>query len=166
MMMNGIDLNNLSASAAALFIAGFWSVLFAAFRETGNAGILRLAEKKPQAKASLQSWSGRWNLLRTTLRFCLTLFEITAIYFAFRAFSFAKGAEWIGLMLIMTPLYLIFIRVIPFVLAESYADRLSLFFPDCSFRRSGPSTPWNADCSPGRFPLPTTTTAPRRKKKS
>ena len=28
----------------------------------------------------------------------------------------------------MTPLYLILIRVIPFVLAESYADRLSLFF--------------------------------------
>lgn len=126
--MNEIDLDNLSASAVALLIAGFWAVLFAAFRETGNAGILRLAEKKPQAKASLQYWSGRWNLLRTTLRFCLTLFEITAIYFAFHVFSIPLAIEWIGLMLIMTPLYLIFIRVIPFVLAESYADRLSLFF--------------------------------------
>ena len=126
--MNDIDLNYLSASAAALLISGFWAVLFAAFRETGNAGILRLAEKKPQAKASLEHWAGRWNLLRTALRFCLTLFEITAIYFAFHAFNFPLAAEWIGLMLIMTPLYLIFIRVIPFVLAESYADRLSLFF--------------------------------------
>ncbi|MEI8206267.1 MAG: hemolysin family protein [Kiritimatiellales bacterium] len=126
--MNAIDFNHLASSAAALLAAGFWSVLFAAFRETGNAGVLRLAEKKPQAKASLEHWTGHWNLLRTSLRFCLTLFEITAIYFAFHAFNFSLAVEWIGLMLIMTPLYLIFIRVIPFVLAESYADRLSLFF--------------------------------------
>ena len=126
--MNGINFNYLTNSIAALLMAGFWSILFAAFRETGNAGIMRLAEKKPQAKAILESWAGRWNLLRTTLRFCLTLFEITAIYFAFHAFSFSMAVEWIGLMLVMTPLYLIFIRVIPFVLAESYADRLSLFF--------------------------------------
>jgi putative hemolysin len=126
--MNGFDLTYLAASAAALFIAGFWSVLFAAFRETGNAGILRLTEKKPQAKVTLEHWAGHWNLLRTTLRFCLTIFEITAIYFAFHAFNFSLAFEWIGLMLIMTPLYLIFIRVIPFVLAESYADRVSLFF--------------------------------------
>ncbi len=126
--MNGIDINHLAGSIAALLAASFWAVLFAAFRETGNAGVIRLAEKKPKAKAALESWAGRWNLLRTTLRFCLTLFEITAIYFAFHTFKFPLAVEWIGLMLIMTPLYLIFIRVIPFVLAESYADRLSLFF--------------------------------------
>ena len=126
--MNGIDLNYLAGSLAALLTASFWAVLFAAFRETGNAGVIRLAEKKPSAKDALESWAGRWNLLRTTLRFCLTLFEITAIYFAFHAFNFPLAVEWIGLMLVMTPLYLIFIRVIPFVLAESYADRLSLFF--------------------------------------
>lgn len=126
--MNDIDLNYLSASIAALLFAGFWAVLFAVFRETGNAGVLRLTEKKPQAKASLEHWSSHWNLLRTTLRFCLTLFEITAIYFAFHAFNFPLAIEWVGLMLVMTPLYLIFIRVIPFVMAESYADRLSLFF--------------------------------------
>jgi putative hemolysin len=126
--MNAIDFNHLTGSAAALLLAGFWAVLFASFRETGNAGIVRLAEKKPQAKTALESWAGRWNLLRTTLRFCITLFEITAIYFAFHAFNFSLAVEWIGLMLVMTPLYLLFIRVIPFVLAESYADRLSLFF--------------------------------------
>ncbi len=126
--MNAIDFNHLTGSIAALLTASFWAVLFAAFRETGNAGISRLAEKKPQAKAVLESWAGRWNLLRTTLRFCLTFFEISAIYFAFHAFKFPLAVEWIGLMLVMTPLYLLFIRVLPFVLAESYADRLSLFF--------------------------------------
>jgi putative hemolysin len=126
--MNEIDFNHLIGSIIALLTAGFWAVLFAAFRETGNAGISRLAEKKPKAKDSLIHWAGRWNLLRTTLRFCLTLFEITAIYFAFNAFNFPRTIEWAGLLVIMTPLYLIFIRVIPFVLAESYADRLSLFF--------------------------------------
>ncbi|MGE4490477.1 MAG: CNNM domain-containing protein, partial [Kiritimatiellales bacterium] len=126
--MNGIDYQHLTYSIAALLFAGFWAVLFAAFRETGNAGIIRLAEKKPNAKEVFIRWSKRWNLLRTTLRFCLTLFEITAVYFALRAFSFTYPIQWIGLMLGMTLLYLLFIRVIPFVLAESYADRLSLFF--------------------------------------
>jgi putative hemolysin len=126
--MTSVNFDYLAASAAALLTSGFWAVLFAAFRETGNAGVRRLTEKKPQAKAVLESWAHRWNLLRTTLRFCLTLFEIAAIYCAFHAFDFPLAIEWIGLMLIMTPLYLIFIRVIPFVLAESYADRLSLFF--------------------------------------
>ena len=126
--MNGIDGNHLIGSLLALLTASFWAVLFASFRETGNAGIGRLAEKKPTAKGQLGRWAGRWNLLRTTLRFCLTLFEITAIYFTFHAFSFSRPIEWAGLLVIMTPLYLLFIRVIPFVLAESYADRLSLFF--------------------------------------
>lgn len=126
--MIGINYNHLAGSIAGLLFAGFWAILFASFRETGNAGVLRLSEKRPQAKAVFEYWSGRWNLLRTTLRFCLTLFEISAIYFAFHAFDFPLAVEWAGLMLIMTPLYLIFIRVIPFVLAEGYADRLSLFF--------------------------------------
>jgi putative hemolysin len=126
--MNEMDYQHLTYSIAALLFAGFWAVLFAAFRETGNAGIIRLAEKKPNAKEVFIRWSKRWNLLRTTLRFCLTLFEITAVYFALRAFSFTYPIQWIGLMLGMTLLYLLFIRVIPFVLAESYADRLSLFF--------------------------------------
>jgi putative hemolysin len=126
--MNGIDGNHLIGSLLALLTASFWAVLFASFRETGNAGISRLVEKKPKAEKTLIHWAGRWNLLRTTLRFCLTLFEITAIYFTFHAFNFSRPIEWAGLLVIMTPLYLLFIRVIPFVLAESYADRLSLFF--------------------------------------
>lgn len=114
-------------SLLAMLVAGFWAILFAAFRETGNAGISRLAEKKPHATVIFEQWAGRWNLLRTTLRFCLTLFEISAVYFAVQAFN-PQGADWIVLTLAMTLLYLLFIRVIPFVLAESYADRLSLFF--------------------------------------
>jgi putative hemolysin len=126
--MSQIDFPFLIVSLSALLAACFWAVLFAAFRETGNAGIRRLADKKPQLNALLAAWTGRWNLLRTTLRFGLTFFEITAIYFAFHAVHFPLVVEWIGLMLVMTPLYLLLIRVIPFVLAESYADRLSLFF--------------------------------------
>lgn len=126
--MNGLDTSHLLYSVFSLLAAGFWAILFAAFRETGNAGVARLAEKKPQAAAVFIHWAGRWNLLRTTLRFCLTLFEIAAVYFAFNAFPFTRAIGWIALMLVMTLLYLLFIRVIPFVLAESYADRLSLFF--------------------------------------
>jgi len=115
-------------SLLALLIAGFWAVLFAAFRETGNAGIARLAEKKPAAKEQLAHWAPRWNLLHTTLRFCLTLFELAAVGFALTTFPLAHPLHWAGLLLVMTLLYMIFIRVIPFVLAESYADRLSLAF--------------------------------------
>jgi CBS domain containing-hemolysin-like protein len=118
----------LGYSLLSLILAGFWSVLFAAFRETGNAGIARLAEKKPAAKAQLESWAPRWNLLRTTLRFCLTLFELAAAGLALSIFRLTAPLHWAGLLLIMAVLYMVFIRVIPFVLAESYADRLSLTF--------------------------------------
>jgi putative hemolysin len=126
--MNAIDTTYIFYSIAALLIAGFWAVLFSAFRETGNAGIARLAEKKPGAKTALTRWAAHWNLLRTTLRFGLTLFEIAAVYFALKAFALTSAPQWIALLLVMTLLYMIFIRVIPFVLAESYADRLSLLF--------------------------------------
>ena len=115
-------------SLIALFIAGFWSVLFAAFRETGNAGISRLTEKRPEAKKRLKYWAPRWNLLRTTLRFCLTLFEIAAAGMALQTFTLTHPLQWAGLLLVMAFLYMTFIRVVPFVLAESYADRLSLTF--------------------------------------
>jgi len=115
-------------SLFSLLTAGFWSVLFDAFRETGNAGVSRLAEKKPEAKKMLESWAPRWNLLRTTLRFCLTLFELAAAGLALSTFEFTAPLHWAGLLLVMALLYMVFIRVIPFVLAESYADRLSLTF--------------------------------------
>lgn len=118
----------LSYSLICLLISGFWSVLFAAFRETGNAGIARLIDKKPAAKEPLEAWAPRWNLLRTTLRFCLTLFELAAAGLALYTFQALPSPYWALLLPAMALLYMIFIRVIPFVLAESYADRLSLAF--------------------------------------
>lgn len=126
--MSTINTTPLLLSIGSLLISGFWAVLFAAFRETGNAGVIRLIEKKPAAKDSLEHWAKQWNLLRTTLRFCLTLFEIAAVYFALNSFPAGHPAILAGLLVIMTLLYMIVIRVIPFVLAESYADRLSLCF--------------------------------------
>lgn len=126
--MSSIDPVLLLWSAAALLIATFWAVLLAAFRETGNAGIARLADKRPQSAALLNRWSARWNLLRTTLRFCLTFFEIAAVYSALQVFAVTSAPQRILLLLAMTLLYLMFIRVIPYVLAESWADRLSLLF--------------------------------------
>ena len=123
-----MNTSHLIYSLLALLAAGFWAVLFAAFRETGNAGISRLVEKRPEAKLRLEHWAPRWSLLRTTLRFCLTLFEITAVAFALKTFALNNPIQWIILLLTMTLLYMVFIRVIPFVLAESYADRLSLAF--------------------------------------
>jgi putative hemolysin len=123
-----MNLIYLSYSLFLLLLAGFCSVLFAAFRETGNAGITRLNDKRPGQKKIFAHWATRWNLLRTTLRFCLTLFEITAVYFALQVFALVGPVQWAGLLLMMALLYMIFIRVIPFVLAESYADRLSLTF--------------------------------------
>jgi putative hemolysin len=115
-------------SLISLLIAGFWSILFSAFRESGNAGISRLSDKKPEARQSLAGWAPRWTLLCTALRFCLTLFELAAAGLALNTFPLSTPFHWAGLLLIMAVLYTVFIRVIPFVLAESYADRLSLAF--------------------------------------
>lgn len=118
----------LTYSLFCLIISGFWAILFAAFRETGNAGIARLADKRPEAREILTRWAPRWNLLRTTLRFCLTLFELAAAGLALKTFPLNQPLHWIGLLLTMAVLYMVFIRVIPFVLAESFSDRLSLTF--------------------------------------
>ena len=123
-----MNTTHLIYSLIALLLAGFCSVLFAAFRETGNAGITRLEDKKPAAKVRLEYWAPRWNLLCTTLRFCLTLFELAAAGLALNTFTLTSPLQWAGLLLIMALLYMTFIRVIPFVFAESYADRLSLTF--------------------------------------
>ena len=48
--MNEVNFTHLTGSIIALLAAGFWAVLFAAFRETGNAGISRLVEKKTEGK--------------------------------------------------------------------------------------------------------------------
>lgn len=118
----------LTYSVIALLIAGFFANLFAAFRETGNAGISRLTDKKPDSKKHLASWGPRWNLLRTTLRFSLTLCELAAAGLALHCVELTHPLQWAGLLVVMAVLYMVFIRVIPFVLAESYADRLSLAF--------------------------------------
>ncbi len=115
-------------SLLSILIASFWAILFAAFRETGNAGISRLIEKRPESKKRLTHWAPHWNLLRTTLRFCLTLFELTAAGLAVNTFELSHPLQWILILLAMVLLYMILIRVIPFVLAESYADRLSIAF--------------------------------------
>ena len=52
----------LATSLLSLLAAGFWAVLFAASRETGNAGVLRLIDKRPQAKHIIDRWARRWSV--------------------------------------------------------------------------------------------------------
>lgn len=116
----------LETSAAALLIACFFSVLSCSYRSSGDAGISRLIEKFPAAADRLRSWRHRWTLLLLAIRMGMGLFEIIAVYCAARASVSLPPAGLILLAIVALLLYMIFIRIIPFVLSESYADRISI----------------------------------------
>jgi CBS domain containing-hemolysin-like protein len=112
----------------ALFMSSFFSTLSCSFRSTGDAGVPRLIDKNPGMEKLLSKWKNRWNILLLSIRACLGLSEIAAIYCAAEASQKMPTTGIFVLMLCAIPLYMIFIRMIPFVLSESYADRISINF--------------------------------------
>lgn len=112
----------------ALLLASFFSILSCSFRATGDAGIPRLILKNPGSERLLRKWQNRWNILLLSIRACLGLSEIAAIY---SAAQLSVGLSQTNLFLltgVAILAYMIFIRMIPFVLSESYADRISVQF--------------------------------------
>lgn len=110
----------------ALLMAGFFSVLSCSFRSTGDAGVPRLIDKNPSSGRLLEKWKDRWNILLLSIRACLGLSEIAAVYCAVHASKHLNALGLLSLMLGAILVYMIFIRMIPFVLSESYADRISI----------------------------------------
>lgn len=122
------DWDHLQFSVLALLLSSFFSILSCSFRATGDAGVPRLIGKNPGSERLLDKWKCRWNILLLSIRACVGLCEMAAIYSAVQASQNMAPLSLAGLMFGAILLYMIFIRMIPFVFSESYADRISINF--------------------------------------
>ncbi len=124
-----VNLNFLFISLLNLLITGLLSSVFASLRYTGDVGLPRLIERADIGRKIklLQVWQNHWNLLCKTTRFLLTLSTIATFVFYYRAF--ADCGFWILFcaMFVFSLVYMLFARIFPHVLSESYADRISLW---------------------------------------
>ena len=124
--MNEINLQYLLLSLATLSLACILSSIYTSLRFTGDAGLPRLIERDGRQTMRLKFWKNRWPLLGKTTWLFQTLSAIATYIFFFQALR--NNPMWVTAtgMFLLALLYLLVARVIPNVLSESYADRISL----------------------------------------
>lgn len=121
-----IDTHFLAYSLLALVSAGLLSSVFASLRYTGDVGLPRLLERAGTRTKLLKKWKHRWDLLCKTTRLLLTFSTIATFILFYLAICEMSG---IGIALSLFGLslaYMLVARIVPHVLSESYADRISL----------------------------------------
>ncbi len=124
--MNEIHPQYFTYSLATLLLAGLLASIFTSLRFTGNAGLPRLIERDGRQTKRLQFWQHRWGLLCKTARLLLTLSALSTFILFYRALQ--DCALWFMLpsLFLLSLFYMLVARIIPHVLSESYADRISL----------------------------------------
>ncbi len=124
--MNSIQFEYLIYFLASLASACTLASVYTSLRFTGDAGLPRLMERNGRSVKRLRFWQSRWNLLCKTSRLLLTLSAIAT--FVFFYLSLRRCEPWVVVagLFFLSLIYMFFARVIPHVLSESYADRISL----------------------------------------
>lgn len=122
-----IHTNYFAFSVVALLMAALFSAVFASLRYTGDAGLPRLLERAGSRRIRhLESWQNRWSLLCKTSRLLLTLSAISTFILFYVTFKDCDTRVLIGALFLFSLVYMLVARIIPHVLSESYADRISL----------------------------------------
>lgn len=124
--MNEIDWQTLAYSLGTLLLASIFAATFTSLRATGSAGLARLIEREGRHARTLENWKDRWTLLCKTARLFLTLSSIATFILFYLAIRHCSQATVITSLFLLAFPYMVCARIIPHVLAESYADRISL----------------------------------------
>jgi putative hemolysin len=124
--MNNIHLHYLLYSLAMLALACMLASVFTSLRFTGDAGVPRLIERGSRHTRRLKFWQDRWFLLGKTAWLFLTLAAIAAFILFYLALQDCRPWFMAASMLFLSLFYMLVARIIPHVLSESYADRISL----------------------------------------
>jgi len=100
--------------------------VFTSLRFTGDAGLPRLIEREGRQTKRLEFWQARWPLLGKTAWLFLTLTAIATFILFYLALKDCD--TWLMAVGIfsLSLFYMLVVRIIPHVLSESYADRISL----------------------------------------
>lgn len=121
-----INTNLFIYSLTALLLSGLLASVFASLKFTGDAGLPRLNERAGNRMKLVEKWQDRWNLLCKTARLLLTLSSIASFVLFYLAFKECKDAVLITALFVLSLIYMLIARIIPHVVSESYADRISL----------------------------------------
>jgi len=121
-----IETNHLNWSFIALAASCLFSTLFTILRSTGDAGLDRLIQRDGNRKKYLLFWQNRWNLLCKTARIFQTLSTMATFVFFYLAVQKTPPAFFYIALFLLSLFYMLIVRIIPHVLSESYADRISL----------------------------------------
>lgn len=113
-------------SLVSLALASGFASVFSSLRYTGDAGLLRLADRAGRRVKHLDFWKHRWRLLCKTTRLLLTLFSIATYIFFYLAFKECQPWWMVGALFVLALGYMLVARIVPHVLSQSYADRISL----------------------------------------
>jgi CBS domain containing-hemolysin-like protein len=117
------------SAAAALIGAAFFATLFASLLVTQDAGLQRLIDKYPRAATRVKRHEARWDLLRYTALCWASAFGVLTMVLAVDAFPSApESAPWItaGLVALSALAFVVLLNLLPRVVSEGYADRVSV----------------------------------------
>lgn len=118
-------------SFLTLLAAGCFNTLLRSARSSGEAGLTRLAEKKPKLEKSQKRWEKRWPDLLHVLTLLAVSAQIATIWSAVLLYQEAfPGTEPTGLVAVAlyTLINISITRTLPGVLTEHFADRITLAF--------------------------------------
>jgi len=124
--MNEIHPQYFIYSLATLSLACILASVFTSLRFTGDAGLPRLIEREGRQTKRLEFWQTRWLLLGKTTRLFLTLTAISTFILFYLALKECETWFMAIAMFFLSLFYMLVARIIPHVLSESYADRISL----------------------------------------
>jgi len=124
--MNEIHPHYFLYSLATLSLACILASVFTSLRFTGDAGLPRLIERDGRQTKRLEFWQSRWPLLGKTARIFLTLTAIATFILFYRALEDCETGFMVAGIFFLSLFYMFIARIIPHVLSESYADRISL----------------------------------------
>ncbi len=124
--MNEIHEEFFLYSLATLALACVLASVFTSLRYTGDAGLPRLIEREGSRVKLLHFWKDRWKLLCKTSRLLLTLTAIATFILFYLALRDCQPFFMATMLFFLSIIYMLVARIIPHVLSESYADRISL----------------------------------------
>jgi putative hemolysin len=124
--MNTIHAEYFLYSLATLSLACLLASIFTSLRFTGDAGLPRLIEREGRQTKRLKFWQHRWALLCKTTRIFLTLTAIATFILFYLALKDCETWFITAALFFLSLFYMLIARIIPHVLSESYADRISL----------------------------------------
>ena len=121
-----ISVQYLLYSLATLTLACVLASVCTSLGFTGDAGLPRLIERKGRNTKYLEFWQHRWGLLCKTARLFLTLATIATFILFYLALRDCEPWFMAMGLFVLSLFYMVFAGIVPHVLSESYADRISL----------------------------------------